>query len=159
MGSWDVLSSMTEFRGAWDEDDVAQFLREATIPIRLCARRPNGSHWLVALWYRYRDGRLECATGAEADLVGFLRRNPEVAFDVSTNRIPYRGVRGSGTVTLAPDTEKTVLRSLLDRYVGRTDTPLGRELLRDGRDEVCITIDPEDVYSWDFSSRMQTEEE
>jgi len=150
---------MTEFRGAWDEDDVEQFLREATIPIRLCARRPNDSLWLVALWYRYRDGRLECATGAGSDLVGFLRRNPEVAFDVSTNRIPYRGVRGSGTVTLAPDAEKTVLRSLLDRYVGRTDTPLGRELLRDDRDEVCITIDPEEVYSWDFSSRMQTDGE
>lgn len=62
-------------------------------------------------------------------------------------------------MTLAPDAEKTVLRSLLDRYVGRTDTPLGRELLRDDRDEVCITIDPEEVYSWDFSSRMQTDGE
>jgi len=86
---------MTDFRGTWTEDEVEEFLQEATIPVRIATRRPDDSPWVVTLWFRYRDGSLECATGANADVVRFLRRDPEVAFDISTNDIPYRGIRGT----------------------------------------------------------------
>ena len=145
---------MTEFRGAWTDDEVAGFFREAAIPIRLAVRRPDGTPWVVTLWYRYCDGRLECATSADADLLTYLRGDPEVAFDVSTNEIPYRGVRGHGSASLAPDDDKTVLRALLERYLGGTDSPLADRLLDDDRDEVRIRIEPRTVFSWDYSDRM-----
>ncbi|MFD1563190.1 pyridoxamine 5'-phosphate oxidase family protein [Haloarchaeobius amylolyticus] len=145
-----------DVRGAWTEPEVAAFLDEATIPIRLATQRPDGSLWLVALWFRYRDGTLECATGADAALVRFLRHEPAVAFEVSTNDVPYRGVRGTGTADLAPDTDKTVLRALLERYLGGTDSELAAWLLDDDRDEVRIRIEPHEFYSWDYSERMGT---
>ncbi|OAQ51941.1 pyridoxamine 5'-phosphate oxidase-related FMN-binding protein [Natrinema mahii] len=145
---------MTEFRGAWDEDDVEAFLQEATIPIRLATHRPDGSLWPVALWYRYRDGALECATGANADVVRFLRREPAVGFDISTNDVPYRGIRGTGTVEIAPDEDKAVLRSLIERYLDDTDSPLATKLLDDDREEVRVRIEPREIYSWDYSARM-----
>ncbi|ELY53309.1 pyridoxamine 5'-phosphate oxidase family protein [Natronolimnohabitans innermongolicus] len=148
---------MVEFRGAWTEDEVAEFFRDATIPIRLAVRRPDGTPWVVPLWYRYRDGRLECATSADATLVSFLRADSEVAFDVSTNEIPYRGVRGYGSASLSPDEDKAVLRSLLERYLEGTDSPLAERLLDDERDEVHIRIEPHTVFSWDYSNRMRTE--
>ena len=143
-----------ELRGAWTEPEVTAFLEEATIPIRLATHRPDGSLWLVALWYRYRDGMLECATGASSDLVRFLRHDPAVAFEVSTNDVPYRGIRGTGTVELAPDDDKVVLRALLERYLGGTDSDLAAWLLDDDREEVRIRIDPHEIYSWDYSERM-----
>lgn len=87
---------MTTFRGAGTPDEADAFLGEVTIPIRLATHRPDGSLWLVALWYRYRDGSFERATRTNADVVGFLRDDAEVASDVSTNRPPYRGIRGTG---------------------------------------------------------------
>lgn len=143
-----------DFRGVWSEPEVETFLQEMTIPIRVATQRPDGSLWLVALWYRYRDGMLECATGANADLVRFLRNEPAVAFDISTNDVPYRGIRGNGTAELAPDHDKAVLRALLERYLDGTDSPLAAWLLDDDRDEIRIRIEPRTIYSWDYSERM-----
>jgi nitroimidazol reductase NimA-like FMN-containing flavoprotein (pyridoxamine 5'-phosphate oxidase superfamily) len=146
---------MTEFRGSWSDEEVTTFLRETTVPIRLATHRPDESLWLVALWYRYRDGSFECATGADADVVRFLRSDSEVAFDVSTNQPPYRGVRGNGTASLSPDRDKAVLRDLVERYLGGTDSELAGRLLDDEREEVRIRINPRVVYSWDYTERMR----
>lgn len=146
---------MTEFRGVWTEEDVEDFLRETTVPIRLATHRPDETLWVVTLWYRYRDGALECATQANADVVGFLRRDSSVAFDVSTNRVPYRGIRGNGTATVSADGGTAVLRDLVERYLGGTDSSLARWLLSDDREEVRIRIEPDVVYSWDYSDRMR----
>ena len=147
---------MPEFRGPWGADEVEQFLQEVTIPIRIATRRPDDSLWQVALWYRYRDGRFECATEANAQLVRFLRADSAIAFDISTNEIPYRGVRGNGVASISSDKNKDVLRSLIRRYLGSTNSPLADTLLRDEREEVRISIEPNQIYSWDFTDRMKT---
>jgi len=146
---------MTDYTGAWDREDVAAFLADATIPLRLACRTPGGHLWMVSLWFRHRDGRLECATGRDADVVRYLRGDPGVAFEVSTNDPPYRGVRGRGTVGIEPDPDRAVLRDLLERYLGGTDSRLADRLLAEGREEVTLRIDPAKVYSWDFSDRMR----
>jgi nitroimidazol reductase NimA-like FMN-containing flavoprotein (pyridoxamine 5'-phosphate oxidase superfamily) len=145
---------MVDVRGAWTEAEVADFLESTTVPIRLATRRPDGSPWIVTLWYRYRDGAFECATGADADVVRFLRSTPDVGLDVSTNDVPYRGVRGHGEVTVVPEDGQSVLRDLVERYLGGTDSSLAQWLLDEDREEVCLRIQPEELYSWDYGDRM-----
>lgn len=145
---------MCTYRGAWTADEVASFLDETTVPIRIATHRPDGSLWMVALWYRFRDGAFECATSADANIVDFLEADGSVAFDISTNEIPYRGVRGAGRARIESEGGMEVLRDLLERYLGGTDSDLAEWLLRPERDEVRIRIEPDDVYSWDYSDRM-----
>jgi len=145
---------MTEFRGAWDEAAVADFLADATVPMRLTTHRPDGTLWTVALWYAYEDGTFACATGADADVVRFLDADDHVAFDVSVNDPPYRGVRGNGTARVERDAGKELLRSLLERYLGDTDSDLARRLLAAERREARIEIQPDELYSWDYTARM-----
>lgn len=146
-------------RGSRSREDIDAFLDEATIPIRLACRTPKGGLWMLSLWFRYREGRLYCATAASADVVSYLRNDPAVAFEVSTNDPPYEGVRGSGTARIEPDPDKELLTELLERYLGTTDSPLARRLLDDDREEVTIEIEPERVYGWDFTERMSTDDE
>jgi hypothetical protein len=148
------------FTGAWDRESVADFLGEHAIPVRLACRRPAGDLWMLSLWFEYDADRrtLHCATKADADVVRFLRADGAVAFEVSTNHPPYRGVRGAGVASVAPDEDKTRLRALLDRYLGGTDSELASRLLAPDREEVELTIRPATVYSWDFSDRMATGE-
>jgi hypothetical protein len=150
---------MTTYTGAWDREGVADFLDAQAIPVRVATTTPSGYLWMVSLWFRHRDGRIECATGAGADLVEYLRADPAVAFEVSTNEVPYRGVRGRGSVGLAPDGDKETLRALIERYLGGTDSGLARRLLDPNREEVRIRIDPAKVYSWDFGDRMSDVDE
>jgi len=144
--------------GDWTRERTEAFLESQAIPVRLACHTPAGGLWMLSLWYRYRDGRLECATGADAKVARYLRNDPAVAFEVSTNDPPYRGVRGSGTASLDPDEDKALLRSLLERYLGGTDTPIAERLLAPEREEIRISIDLERVYTWDFSDRMTPRE-
>lgn len=87
---------MVEVRGPWSSAEVESFLAETTIPLRLACRAPSGDPWMLSLWYRYDGGAFRCATKADADVVGLLDADDRVAFEVSTNDPPYRGVRGRG---------------------------------------------------------------
>ncbi|WP_193790368.1 pyridoxamine 5'-phosphate oxidase family protein [Natronobacterium lacisalsi] len=159
----------TTVRGALTREELADFLEDRDIPVRIACRTPSGHLWMLSLWYRFLHGDeesepwlLECSTAADATVVDYLKRDDgsatdpeaEVAFEVSTNRPPYRGVRGRGTASVAPDPEKEVLRDLLEQYLGGTDSQLARTLLREERDEVTIAIEPAVVYGWDYSDRM-----
>jgi len=148
---------MTEYTGEWDRAGVAAFLADTHVPIRVACRTPAGGLWMLSLWYDFDPdtGEFVCATAAGADVVRYLRADDGVAFEVSTNDPPYQGVRGCGSAAIAPDDGKDVLRSLLERYLGGTDSSLARRLLSPDRDEVAIRIDPERCYSWDFTERMR----
>lgn len=140
--------------GAWDAGETQHFLESSTVPLRVACRTPNDEPWLLSLWYLYRDGALWCATGADADVVRYLRHDDGVAFEVSTDDPPYRGVRGNGTASIEPDSGKELLRELLERYLDGTDSTLARRLLSPDREEVRIRIDPARLYTWDFTERM-----
>jgi nitroimidazol reductase NimA-like FMN-containing flavoprotein (pyridoxamine 5'-phosphate oxidase superfamily) len=140
--------------GAWSGDRTEQFLRETTVPVRLSCHRPGGGLWMLSLWYRYDDGRLACSTAADAAIVEFLDADPSLAFEISTNNPPYRGVRGAGTAEIRPSDDKAVLRDLVERYLGGTDNDLADWLLSPDREEVRIDVDVERAYTWDYSDRM-----
>ncbi len=143
-----------DIRGSLSRDAIETYLETETVPLRLGCRTPADRPWMLSLWYRYRDGRLECATERDADVISYLEYDPTVSFEISTNEPPYRGVRGNGTVVIEPDPEKVLLRELLERYLGTTENGLARQLLAKDREEVTITIEPEVCYGWDFSDRM-----
>lgn len=139
--------------GPWDREQVDEFLATAQIPVRLGCHTPADDPWIVSLWFRW-DGAVHCATSADADLVSFLAADDYVSFEVSTNDPPYAGVRGRGTATVEPDTDKQLLRTLFERYLGGTDNDLADMLLRPEREEVHIGIEPDRLHTWDFSGRM-----
>jgi len=140
--------------GAWDATETEAFLGSATVPIRLSCHANRESLWMLSLWFLYRDDAFWCATSADADVVDYLADDDHVAFEISTNEPPYKGVRGNGTASVEPDEEKTLLRELLARYLGGTDSDLADRLLSPDREEVTISIDPDRLYTWDFSDRM-----
>lgn len=146
---------MDRLTGTWDRAETEAFLTSETVPIRLSCRTRGDDLWMLSLWYRYRDEAVWCATSASADVVDYLSHDDRVAFEISTNSMPYKGVRGNGTASVDPDSGKALLSELLERYLGGTDSPLAERLLSPERDEVRIRIDPARVYTWDFSDRMQ----
>ena len=152
-------------RGSPTREELSTFLSERTIPIRLGCRTPAGHPWMLSMWYQFCETNeddssawtLHCATEASAKVVDYLRADPALSFEVSTNRMPYAGVRGRGHATIEPDPDKETLRTLIDRYLGDADSDLAHRLLGEDRDEVTITIEPSVVYGWDFSGRMEAD--
>ena len=73
---------------------------------------------------------------------------------MSTNDLPYRGVRGRGTATCERAEDNRELERLLRRYLGGVNNNLAMWLLGRTDDEALIGIDIDWITSWDFSERM-----
>ena len=140
--------------GAWTGKDIEQFLVDCRIPLRLSFETRKGP-LIVPLWFEYRSSRLVSCSPEGSTLVKSLRANPDIAFDVSTNDLPYRGVRGRGKATCTTADDDRQLETLLTRYLGDTEGQLAQWLLNRSGDEAIIAIEPEWLTSWDFSERMQ----
>ncbi len=135
--------------------DETSFLEEVKIPVRLGAITPSGWPVIVSLWFVLREGSLWCATQSTAKIAGHLRNNFRCAFEVAPDQPPYRGVRGRATAKLHPARGEEILRVLLDKYLGGTDSPLAKKLLAKSETEVAIEVSPSSIHTWDYSVRMK----
>ncbi len=139
--------------GAWTGAEIERFLTASHMPLRLSFESRNGPI-IVPLWFEYQSRKLVSCSPEGSTLVKSLRAKPEVAFDVSTNDLPYRGVRGRGRALCTTADDTTQLEKLLTRYLGGTDGQLAQWLLNRSGHEAIIAIEPEWLTSWDFSERM-----
>ena len=139
--------------GSWTGTEVGEFLRESRIPLRIGFFGGSGG-LIVPVWYQYDDGRLFCCSPAKSALVKGLKENPVIAFDISTNEIPYKGVRGRARATCSFAASRQPLEVLLQKYLNDTNNELSQWLLSRTDEEVVIELEIAWLTSWDFSARM-----
>jgi hypothetical protein len=147
--------SNAKLRGCWSGEQIAAFLRAATIPLRLSVHDGVGSPWVMSLWFLPEDDALWCATPGPSKLADYVARQPQCGFEVAGDTPPYRGVRGKGECSIVPERGGEMLRRLLDRYAIGPETRLARGLLGKIESEVAIRIRPTHLTSWDFTERMK----
>lgn len=148
-------SSPIRRSGPWSEGEVREFLAEARIPMRLAANTPSGFPVVLSLWFLPEQDELLAAVHENARIAKRLREDPRCAFEIAPNEPPYRGVRGQATAKLEARGAKALLERLLDRYLGSTDSDLGRFLLGRADEELVIRLRPSRLSSWDYSERMK----
>jgi len=146
--------SLAVLSGPWSVDTIEGYLRSAVLPIRVASVAHTGWPTVVSLWYLYDEGAIWCATQRTARLVARLEREPRCGFEIAADSIPYRGVRGRAQATIDGQRGAILLPRLIDRYLGRTDSPLGSWLLARVDSEVAIRLDHLRVSTWDFTARM-----
>ncbi len=139
-----MLSKETEF-----------YLNNVKIPLRLSCVTESGWPVVLSLWYVYQDEKFYCATVETARVVEYLRNEPRCAFEIAGDELPYCGVRGQAHATIIKTQGTEILKQLLERYLGGTESSLAKKLLNDSRPEVAIEINPLNFTIWDFSERMK----
>jgi len=130
------------------------FLAEMVVPLHLSVLDERGWPRSVSLWFLERDGALWCATQRSARVVSYLHGNPSCSFEVSTQAMPYRGIRGRAIGQVADDGAAALLGDLIDRYLGSRESDFAAWLLSRADNEVTIRLAPRQVSRWDFSGRM-----
>jgi len=135
--------------------EIEGFLNAARIPIRLACTTESGWPMAVSLWFQYQNGQLFCATQKSARVIAYLQNDSRCAFEIAEDRPPYCGVRGQALASIDDKIGAEILVQLLERYLGGTDNALARNLLAKLDDEVAVVLKPVNVFTWNFSSRMQ----
>lgn len=128
-------------------------LYQARIPLRISVET-RGGPLIVPLWFDWDGEHLWCASHRSAAIIAALEHTPVCAFDLSTNDMPYRGLRGRGAVRCRPELGGAVLERLIDRYLPDRTHPLAAWLLSRRDEEVAIEITPTWQTGWDYSRRM-----
>jgi nitroimidazol reductase NimA-like FMN-containing flavoprotein (pyridoxamine 5'-phosphate oxidase superfamily) len=141
-------------KGPWSAAEIAQFLQDSRYPMRLACVGADGYPRVVSVWFIYEQERLFCASHGSSQLVSLLRANGRIGFEVATNDPPYCGVRGQGDAVLTEAGGARMLERLLDRFLGRLDSPLAKWLLSRSEEELLITVTPRRWFSWDYRQRM-----
>ena len=147
------MDAILEAKGPWNSDQITTFLRNTTIPIRVSSMGSAGPI-VQSLWFVYADNALWCATQATSVLAKRLAADDRIGFEVAADAPPYRGVRGTGRASLHPELAEKVLRQLIARYQGESETDLSSWLLSRLDKEVAVRIDALSLATWDFSGRM-----
>lgn len=142
-------------KGPWNQSVIHEYLCDSRYPLRLACVGADGFPRVVSVWYLFLEGELHCVSHRASQLVGLLQRSERVGFEVAPNEPPYCGVRGQGIASLQESGQEEVLPMLLERYLGGTDTGLGKWLLSRLDEEVLISIRPLRLFSWDYRQRMQ----
>ncbi len=138
----------------WSSNEIERFLEGQEIPMRLSCNGKDGFPMVCSLWYVYHNGYIWGATHEQAAVAKMLEHDNKCAFEVAPNEMPYRGVRGQGTVELLrPDAAK-VLGELIERYLHSRQSKLAQWLMSRTEHEYAIKIKPAWMTSWDFSERM-----
>jgi nitroimidazol reductase NimA-like FMN-containing flavoprotein (pyridoxamine 5'-phosphate oxidase superfamily) len=138
----------------WSAEGIESFLEAQRIPVRLASNGPDGYPLICSLWFAWHDGCLWCATHESAVVAKLLKQDPKCAFEVATNDIPYKGVRGKGRAELLRNGADGTLKELIARYLSDGSSTLANWLMSRVEQEYVIRITPDSVTSWDFSERM-----
>ena len=147
-------SSTVPRSGPWTASQVREFLSEARIPMRLAANTDSGFPVVLSLWFLAEGDEILGAVHRDARIAQRLRADRRCAFEIAPNEPPYFGVRGQATATLESAGARELLERLLHRYVGTTDSKLGRFLLGRADEEFVVRLKPEWIGSWDYRERM-----
>lgn len=123
--------------------------------MRLAANTGSGFPVLLSLWFGRDDDDLLAAVHRDAKIVKRLTDDPRCAFEIATNDPPYRGVRGQARATLDSEGAAELLERLIIRYLGTTESKLGRFLMSRADEELIVRLRPRSIASWDYSERMK----
>ncbi|NNL64795.1 MAG: pyridoxamine 5'-phosphate oxidase family protein [Myxococcales bacterium] len=146
---------MTTRKGPWSPDQLERFLADTRVPMRLACNGASGHPVIASLWFLSLEDRLWCATQRSARIVSHLTRDPRCAFEIAEDRPPYHGVRGQGRVRIHDERGEPILRRLIERYLGGSDSDFARWLIARAEGETALSIEPRTLLSWDYRERME----
>lgn len=140
---------------AWSEAETRSFLLASTIPLRI-ATSTDSYPTLCSVWYMFDDqnGDLLCVSHENSQLVSDLLANKKCSFEIAPNEPPYCGVRGKAVVTFSKENSLETLTTLIQRYLGGTDSRLAKWLLGRIDEEYVLRLTPVQMTTWDYSERM-----
>lgn len=127
------------------------FLAQRRIAI-LATLEPDGSPYLTAVWFLWRDGAFYVPTGGKSRKARNAKERPRASIVVDARGTVLVGVWATGGVEIWSGDEALALNDEIHRrYVTDTgmENPAVGGLLREG-DDVTLRLVPERWQTWDM---------
>jgi PPOX class probable F420-dependent enzyme len=128
-------------------NDLGDLLELPLVAV-LATYRRNGMVLLSPVWHEWRDDGFNVVTGSRDVKAGHLRRDPRASIVVCDDGPPYRGLELRAKARLSTPEDRSILRRIATRYLGRE---AGERYAETAGDDLLIRLEPGKLRAWDFA--------
>ena len=156
-----ILDASAGFSAPLTEQEAREFLTEIKLNVHIATLDENGDPNIHPTWYYFDSSKdnIYIETSKDSKKAINLRKNNTVYFCVDAPNMPYKGVRGKGTVRIHEDIEYNIpiTEKIMLRYLGSIEHPIAKTLIgyvKKGH-AVILEIIPSYFSTWDDSKISQ----
>lgn len=119
--------------------------------------RQKGEPNIHPTWYYFDNNskKIYIESGRESKKTQNLRRNNIIYYCIDDDTIPYKGVKGKGTVRISDDVDYNmpIIEKIVAKYLGSIGHPMSQTIISNTRegDAIIIEITPKFYATWDHS--------
>ena len=142
-----------------NEQEIKDFLTTKILNVHLGTVDEKGDANIHPAWYYYDapNEKIYVETGKQSKKIDNLRKKENVYFCIDDPNIPYKGVRGKGSVKIYEDVNFNVpiVEKMHIRYLGTLEHPISQKLIgavKKGQ-SVVLEISPKYYSTWDYSKQ------
>jgi uncharacterized pyridoxamine 5'-phosphate oxidase family protein len=148
-------ASEPEFGGPMSENEARDFLVNSHKNVHISSLDEKGEPNIHPTWYYFdnNNDKLYIESGKESKKTRNLRRNNIIYYCIDDDNIPYKGVRGKGTVRISVDVDYNlpIVERIVVRYLGSVDLHMSQTIISSIRNKeaIIIEITPKFYATWD----------
>jgi PPOX class probable F420-dependent enzyme len=149
-----VDASEPGFSKPMTEDEVRDFLIHSTKNVHVSTLDEKGEPNIHPTWYYFENDndKIYIESGKDSRKTRNLRRNNIVYYCIDDDRIPYKGVRGKGTVRLSEDSDYNlhIIKKIVTKYLGGTENSMAKAIIGSIKEgsAVLLEISPRFYATW-----------
>ena len=150
-----IDASEPEFGGPMSENEARDFLVNSHKNVHISSLDEKGEPNIHPTWYYFdnNNDKLYIESGRESKKTRNLRRNNIIYYCIDDYNIPYKGVRGKGTVRISEDVDYNlvIVESIVVKYLGSIEHPMSKTIIGSIRNKeaIIIEITPKFYSTWD----------
>jgi uncharacterized pyridoxamine 5'-phosphate oxidase family protein len=152
-----ILNAIPEFGGPLNEKEIKDFLTTKVLNVHLRTVDEKGDANIHPAWYYYDapKEKIYVETSRQFKKINNLRNKQNIYFCIDDPNIPYKGVRGKGSVRIHEDINFNVpiVEKMHVRNLGTIEHPISQNLISAVKkgESVILEISPKYYSSWDYS--------
>ena len=150
-----IDASEPEFGGPMSENEARDFLVNSHKNVHISSLDEKGEPNIHPTWYYFdnNNDKLYIESGRESKKTRNLRRNNIIYYCIDDDNIPYKGVRGKGTVRISEDVDYNlvIVESIVVKYLGSIEHRMSKTIIGSIRNKeaIIIQITPKFYSTWD----------
>ena len=148
-------ASELEFGRPMTEDEVRHFLVNSKKLAHISTLDEKGEPNIHPTWYHFdtSNDKIYIESGKDTKKTRNLKRNNIIYYCIDDDNIPYKGVRGKGTVRISDDADYNLskVERIVVRYLGSIEHPISLTIISSirNKDAIIIEITPKFYATWD----------
>jgi general stress protein 26 len=150
-----VDASEPDFSKPMTEKEVRDFLINSIKNVHISTLDEKGEPNIHPTCYYFDNDndKIYLESGKDSRKTRNLRRNSIIYYCIDDDRIPYKGVRGKGTVRISEDADYNlpIIKKIVTKYLGSTENSMAKAIIDSikNRSAVLLEISPRFYATWD----------